>query len=119
VVQSRPGRGVPDVAANADISTGYEIFYDGHPGVGGGTSASAPMWAALITRINSALGGRVGFVNASLYRQQKELRNLCKTITEGGNGAYHASSALWNPCTGLGSPNGVEILGALKVVLPT
>ncbi|WP_437715731.1 S53 family peptidase [Sorangium sp. So ce448] len=119
VVQSRPGRGVPDVAANADISTGYEIFYDGHPGVGGGTSASAPMWAALITRINSALGRRVGFVNASLYRQQKELRNLCKTITEGGNGAYHASSALWNPCTGLGSPNGVEILGALKVVLPT
>ncbi|WP_437549653.1 S53 family peptidase [Sorangium sp. So ce367] len=117
MVQERPGRGVPDVAANADISTGYEILYEGRRAVGGGTSAAAPMWAALIARINSALGRPVGFINGILYRGQSELGSLCRTIVEGSNGAYRASDALWNPCTGLGSPNGMEILRVLKAGL--
>src|SRR5215469_13267915 len=34
-----PGRGVPDVAGNADPATGYQVLIDGHNTVIGGTSA--------------------------------------------------------------------------------
>ena len=39
-------RGVPDVAGDADPSTGWSIYLDGQYQVIGGTSAVAPMWAA-------------------------------------------------------------------------
>jgi len=114
LTQQNPGRGVPDVAALANPSPGYSIFLQGQYATGGGTSAAAPMWAALITRINAALGRRVGFLNPSLYQLQHQQPKLCKTITQGGSGAYNASSAIWNPCAGLGTPNGKEIVKALK-----
>jgi kumamolisin len=114
LVKQNPGRGVPDVAALANPSPGYSIFLKGQYGTGGGTSAAAPMWAALITRVNAALGRRVGFLNPSLYQLQAEHSTLCTTITRGGSGAYNASDAIWNPCAGLGTPNGVGIVNALK-----
>lgn len=39
----------------------------GKLGVVGGTSASAPLWASLIARINASLGARSGNFNALLY----------------------------------------------------
>jgi kumamolisin len=109
-----PGRGVPDVAAYASLNPGYAIFYRGEVATAGGTSAAAPMWAALIIRINAELGQRVGFLHPSLYKHQLERKTLFKTIQHGGNGAYHASEAVWNACTGLGTPNGLEIVKALQ-----
>jgi kumamolisin len=44
----RIGRGVPDVAGNADPATGYQILVDGKWCIIGGTSAVAPLWAGLI-----------------------------------------------------------------------
>ena len=38
-------RGVPDVAADADPETGYDVRVDGSPVVLGGTSAVAPLWS--------------------------------------------------------------------------
>jgi kumamolisin len=108
------GRGVPDVAGFAHLNPGYAIQFKGKPAMAGGTSASTPMWAALIARINTALGKRVGFFQPSLYKHQFERKTLCKTIRLGGNGAYRAGAELWNPCTGLGTPNGEEIVKALK-----
>jgi kumamolisin len=105
---------VPDVAAYASLNPGCAIFYRGALATVGGTSAAAPLWAALITRVNAALGRRVGFLHPDLYRYQFERKTLCKTIQRGGNGAYQASQALWNPCTGLGTPNGKEIVKAFK-----
>ncbi len=63
------GRGVPDVAGNADGRTGYTILVDGEmtPGVGG-TSAVAPLWAGLIARVNQQVGKPVGFINPLLYK---------------------------------------------------
>jgi kumamolisin len=61
------GRGVPDVAGVADPACGYNIQVDGQRLPIGGTSAVAPLWAALIARINQKLGGNVGFVNPQLY----------------------------------------------------
>ena len=39
-------RGVPDIAGNADPNTGLAIYTGGGWTLGGGTSASAPLWAA-------------------------------------------------------------------------
>ncbi|HYI01148.1 S53 family peptidase [Hyalangium sp.] len=114
VIQRQQGRGVPDVAAYASPIPGYAIVLGGGPATGGGTSAAAPMWAALLTRVNAELGRRVGFLHPSLYRYQLERKKLCTTIKHGTNGAYHASEALWNACTGLGTPNGKELVRALK-----
>ncbi|HVN32323.1 MAG TPA: S53 family peptidase [Thermoanaerobaculaceae bacterium] len=90
------GRGVPDVAADADPATGYRVRVDGQDCVIGGTSAVAPLVAALIARVDLP---RRGFVNPSLYTHP----NFFYDITVGGNGAFHAGKG-WDPCTGLGSP---------------
>jgi len=106
-----PGRGVPDVAGDADPATGYQVYVDGTPVVLGGTSAVAPLWAALIARLNQALGKPVGFVNAELYSSPANA--AFHEITSGGNDGYSAGPG-WNPCTGLGSPDGAALLTALQ-----
>jgi kumamolisin len=101
-------RGVPDVAGDADPATGYEVRVDGTDTVYGGTSAVAPLWAALIALINSSSTRAAGFVNPALYQNSKDLRD----ITEGNNGAFAAESG-WDACTGLGSPKGAPLAGVL------
>jgi kumamolisin len=61
------GRAIPDVAANADPNTGYLVMNGGQFGIVGGTSASAPLWASLVSRINALNGARAGNFNALLY----------------------------------------------------
>ena len=97
-------RGVPDVSADADPQTGYQVLVDGTSAVYGGTSAVAPLWAGLIARINALTGHPAGFVNAALYGQPSALRD----ITQGNNGGFAASPG-WDACTGLGSPDGAAI----------
>jgi len=94
-------RGVPDVAGDADPDTGYDVRIDGQDTVIGGTSAVAPLWAALIARVNQALGKNAGFINPQLYQNPQALRD----ITSGNNGDFDATLG-WDACTGLGSPNG-------------
>jgi kumamolisin len=101
-------RGVPDVAGNADPETGYDVRIDGTDTVIGGTSAVAPLWAALLARLNQASGAAVGYINPLLYQHASALRD----ITSGNNGEYDAGSG-WDACTGLGSPNGELLEGAL------
>ncbi|MBC8740991.1 S8/S53 family peptidase [Paraburkholderia sp. UCT31] len=102
------GRGVPDVAGDASPLTGYDVLVDGMQTVVGGTSAVAPLWAALIARINAAKGQPAGFVNPKLYKAP----GVCNDITQGNNGSFAASKG-WDACTGLGSPNGGKVAGAL------
>ena len=105
------GRGVPDVAGDADPTTGYVTLVNGQPDVIGGTSAVAPLWAGLIALINQSLGKPAGFINALLYQNPNGDFN---SITSGNNGAYSAGPG-WNACTGLGSPVGTQIAAALGV----
>jgi kumamolisin len=105
------GRGVPDVAGDADPETGYSVLVDGEQTVIGGTSAVAPLWAGLLARINQSLGTSVGYLNPLLYTSNVE--NTLHEITVGNNGNYSAGPG-WNACTGLGSPNGTALLGALN-----
>jgi kumamolisin len=108
------GRGVPDVAGDADPQTGYVTLVDGQRGVIGGTSAVAPLWAGLTARINQASGVALGFFNAQLYAQA----NALSDITVGNNGAYAAGPG-WDACTGLGSPNGTKLAATLPAASAT
>jgi kumamolisin len=106
------GRGIPDVAGNADAKTGYRIRVDGGDWVVGGTSAVAPLWAALIAIINQKMDNRVGFLNPLLYGSLRS-SGVCRDIVSGNNGAYQ-SRVGWDACTGWGSPNGKALYKALK-----
>ncbi|HEY3870909.1 MAG TPA: S53 family peptidase [Actinocrinis sp.] len=100
------GRGVPDVAGNADPGTGYEIRVDGQSMVIGGTSAVAPLWAALLCLLAQQSGSSFGLVQAVIYKgvAAGRVQPGFRDITSGGNGAYSAAAG-WDPCTGLGSPD--------------
>ena len=61
------GRGVPDVAGDADPVTGYSVRVDGQSFVIGGTSAVAPLWAGLIALANAQNKTSAGFINPVIY----------------------------------------------------
>jgi kumamolisin len=107
------GRGVPDVAGDADPNTGYVTLVDGNPDVIGGTSAVAPLWAGLIALINESIGKPAGFINPLLY-QNASIAADFHDVTSGNNGAYSAGPG-WDACTGLGSPIGIQVATALGV----
>ena len=117
----KPGRGVPDVAAVADPATGYEVLVDGEQLVFGGTSAVAPLWAALVARLTQALGRPLGLLNTALYdgAQPGRTQPGFRDVTEGDNdisgkhGPYPARTG-WDACTGLGVPEGEALLAALR-----
>ena len=106
------GRGVPDVAADADPVTGYKVLIDGTQSVIGGTSAVAPLCAGLFALINELLvkngKPRAGYIHPALYRNPQVFRD----ITSGNNGAFSAGPG-WDATTGLGSPNGIQIADTL------
>ena len=102
-------RGVPDVAANADPQTGYTVRVDGTSFVIGGTSAAAPLWAAVIARLQQGSSRPVGYLNPLLYKSPEALRD----VTTGSNGDYVATVG-WDACTGLGTPNGPRLATTLR-----
>jgi kumamolisin len=110
---NNPGRGVPDVAGNADPDTGYDVLVDGNSMVIGGTSAVAPLWAALIALIQQETGHSVAPLLPALYGASTAFHD----ITQGNNGAYSAGPG-WDACTGLGSPVGTALLAALSGTAP-
>jgi kumamolisin len=121
------GRGVPDLAADADPYTGYTVVIGGQEQGIGGTSAVAPLYAGLIARINQSLikngGTAVGFVNPLLYAQAIPA-GVFHDVTSGNNDIYddlngeYGAGPGWDPCTGLGSVDGTQLLAALPGVQP-
>ncbi len=114
----KSGRGVPDVAGDADPATGYQVRVHGKQSVIGGTSAVAPLWAGLLALVNQQLAksGKPasGFINPLLYANVAALRD----IVDGNNdidGTLHKYSARpgWDPCTGLGTPDGTKVMRLL------
>ena len=105
------GRGVPDVSGDADPNTGYNVLVDGENAVFGGTSAVAPLWASLVALINQQTGRAMGYINPLIYGQAVEASGF-HDVTEGDNGAFAAAKG-WDPCTGLGSPDGLGLVAAL------
>ena len=124
------GRIIPDVSADAALTTGYRMFGPNSQAstppsawqTVGGTSAATPLWAALIARVQQ-LGKQVGFLTPRLYAPSansngKALGNVaCRDITQGTNasGKAHgyAANSGYDAATGWGSPNGQDLLKAL------
>ena len=104
------GRGVPDVAGDADPNSGYQIVVDSQADVVGGTSAVAPLWAGLIALLNQQATHAVGYLNPLLYAAPVEA--TFHDINVGNNGGYQARPG-WDPCTGLGTPDGNGLMVAL------
>ena len=109
----KPGRGVPDIAMSA---TNYFTRVDTSEGASGGTSAVAPLMAALVTRLNQAKKKNVGLLNPFLYANAA--KGVVRDVTSGTNAidktlkGYQAGPG-WDACTGLGTPDGVAILNNL------
>src|SRR6266480_4781143 len=82
------GRGVPDVAGDADPNSGYQIVVDSQADVVGGTSAVAPLWAGLIALLNQQATHAVGYLNPLLYAAPVEA--TFHDINVGNNGGYQA-----------------------------
>ena len=113
------GRQLPDVSGLA--SRIYSVYVGGlYRNGAGGTSAVAPLWAALIARLNEGLRKRgrspVGYFHPRLYRD-RAVQETFREIRHGhndpfGTAGYEARSG-WSACTGWGSPNGNRLLDAL------
>ena len=102
IAATKSGRGVPDVSGNADPATGYQVRVDGQSIVVGGTSAVAPLWAALIALIQARTKTKLGLVQTKLYASGSAVG--FHDITQGNNGAFNAGKG-WDACTGLGTPD--------------
>ena len=114
------GRVVPDVAALAGPPF-FDVVIAGEPAPGAGTSASAPVWAALIARISSQLPAakRRRFLAPLLYRSAVAKTGF-RDIVTGSNGpgrrrGYHAAPG-FDAVSGLGVPDGKKLLAALARV---
>ncbi len=101
-------RGVPDVAMDANPTTGVDIVTGGSTAQYGGTSLACPMWAASLDLIYQS-SGATGFAGPTIYSLAKgsNYNSLFHDITSGSNG--YATTVGWDPVTGVGSPN----IGAL------
>ncbi|ODM16991.1 Tripeptidyl-peptidase sed3 [Aspergillus cristatus] len=114
------GRGVPDVAAQA---RGFVFVDHSYFMKLGGTSAAAPVFAAIVSRLNAARlergQGRMGFLNPWLYSLNNTgLTDIvdggsvgCTGYSDVGGRASTVPHASWNatqgwdPVTGLGTPD--------------
>lgn len=123
------GRVVPDVAALSGEPL-YDLVFAGHDAPNGGTSASAPLWAALITRVQANLPANAApaFLTPFLYQHDTNGtpygQSVCRDITQGSNGSnsnasypqpgkgYQVSTG-YDAVTGWGVPNGTALLSAL------
>lgn len=117
-VDSTGAREVPDVAADANPSTGWSIYSEGAWYEVGGTSAAAPNWAAFTAIVDQAAANDgesgIGFANGTLYdlAQSSAYSSAFHDIKSGSNGAYSAGTG-YDPVTGWGSYNGANFIADL------
>jgi kumamolisin len=116
---------VPDIAGNADSTSGYIVLVDGQWTVVGGTSAVAPLYAGLMAQLNQTLGQPVGALLPALYGiPAADRANVLRDITTGNNSvpasqfgpatAGYSAGAGWDACTGLGSVHGAALATLLQ-----
>ncbi|CAK7213251.1 hypothetical protein SBRCBS47491_001738 [Sporothrix bragantina] len=126
------GRGFPDVSAHS-VSPDYQIVYAGVPGPSGGTSAAAPVWAAIVALLNDARLRKglptLGWLNPLLYAFGPQvLTDITAGQAIGCNGqntqsgkpepagagvipgAFWNATTGWDPVTGYGTPNFEKLL---------
>ena len=110
-------RGVPDVSADADLSTGVLMVENGTTFEAGGTSLATPIWAGVIARADQYMNKSLGFINPMLYQISRTplYNKALNQVISGTNGYYNATPG-WNPVTGLGTPNVGGLLQAFREI---
>jgi kumamolisin len=104
------GRMVPDVSADGDPESGYQVYIHGTSTVLGGTSAVAPLYTGLF----AAFGKKLGWVSPKLWLNQAAFND----ITVGSNGMYSAAAGP-DACSGIGSPIGTKIAALFVTPAPS
>lgn len=118
---STNNRNIPDVSLTAD---NIYIYTDGGiPGVFGGTSAAAPLWAGFTALMNqqAVASGEayVGFLNPALYAIGEGPNYLLNfhDITAGNNiintSPFFPATTGYDLCTGWGTPAGSNLINTL------
>ena len=116
-VNSGSYRAVPDVAADANPSSGWAIYTQGAWYEFGGTSAAAPNWAAFTAIYDSEAAAKsksaLGYANSAIYTlaESSSYSSAFHDVKSGSNGAYSAGTG-YDKVTGWGSYNGAGFLSA-------
>ncbi len=113
------GRNYPDISADADPLTGYQIYFSGSWGIAGGTSVVAPQFNGAAAVINGAKGQRSGFWNPQLYAlaqdKDKTPFTVLDSTTDNSNLYYVGQPGkLYNQATGLGTVNFEKLYQGLQ-----
>jgi tripeptidyl-peptidase-1 len=115
---SPSGRATPDVSA---LGEGYQVIVHGKPTSVGGTSASSPAFASMVSLLNEARLGagkkQLGFLNPFLYTNEAAFTDVTLGSNKVGRGGQHLPygyncSAGWDPVTGLGTPLFQKLMAA-------
>ena len=115
---AKGGRGTPDVSA---IGTGFEVVLHNNTVIVGGTSASAPTFAAMVSLLNEARAAKgkppLGFLNPFIYQNTDAFTDVTTGWSRVGRGgttlpAGFNCSTGWDPITGVGTPNFTALLKA-------
>jgi hypothetical protein len=125
-------RQVPDVSADADPATGYEIYFNGSGSdpistrgwqAIGGSSAASPVWASMIALADaspSCAGGTIGMALPALYRAAaSDYAGAFNDVRSGNNdfmgtnSGQFAAAPGYDMASGLGSPNASVLIPKL------
>jgi kumamolisin len=121
------GRVTPDVAALAGDPK-YDLVFSGTWYSSGGTSAAAPLWAALIARINQRLPPpkQQRFITPLLYQDTENGQTVgsatFRDVTVGNNisnplpGRGYKAGPGFDAVSGWGVPDGVKLMNALAII---
>jgi pseudomonalisin len=105
------GRGVPDIAMDADPNSGANVYVDGQPVGVGGTSLSSPLALGVWARMESARGNRLGFAGKRLYAARGT--TAFHDITVGNTGPYPAAPG-YDYATGIGTFNVAKAIARIR-----
>lgn len=120
------GRATPDVSA---LGEGFQVYVNGRVEPVGGTSASSPTFAAMISLINEerfkANKPAMGFLNPFLYANADAFYDVTEGTNAEGRGPFpspygYAATTGWDAATGLGTPHFEKLLtAAMAATNPT
>ena len=104
VLGSSTKRGTPDIALDADPSSGALVLVNGATEQIGGTSLAAPLFTGFWARVQSMNNNSLSFPSSNLYARAAANPGMFHDVVSGKNGGYSAAAG-WDYASGYGSLN--------------